>query len=111
MHISSDNIGCLSVETFQIGNKLDVSCFYITEKIKVSCFGMGRPIEVSCLELSENAVPQCYMIGQQIEVTLFKICSINKLPYLRVDPDYVWLTPDMLSGEFDIISNARWEIV
>ena len=38
------------------------------------------------------------------------VCSTNKDAYLRVVPDVVWLTPDMLSGEFDIYSNVVWRI-
>lgn len=30
--------------------------------------------------------------------------------YLRVSPNVVWLTPDMLSGEFNIRSNVAWKI-
>lgn len=38
------------------------------------------------------------------------VCSVNKDAYLNVVPDVVWLTPDMLSGEFDIYSNMAWRI-
>lgn len=33
-----------------------------------------------------------------------------EVDYLRVSPNVVWLTPDMLSGEFNIRSNVAWKI-
>ena len=38
------------------------------------------------------------------------VCSVNKDAYLRVSTDVVWLTPDMIGGEFDIYSNVVWKI-
>ena len=51
-------------------------------------------------------------IDSKISISCSLICTINKSAYLHVNPNYVWLTPDMLSsGEFDIISNVNWNIV
>lgn len=38
------------------------------------------------------------------------VCSVNDVSYLRVTPDIIWLTPDMISGEFNIYSNVVWKI-
>lgn len=38
------------------------------------------------------------------------VCSVSDMSYLRVTPDIIWLTPDMISGEFNIYSNAVWKI-
>ena len=49
-------------------------------------------------------------VGQGLSGSVTLVCSVNKDAYLRVVPDVVWLTPDMLSGEFDIYSNVVWKI-
>lgn len=49
-------------------------------------------------------------IGNGLRGCASLVCSINKDAYLRVVPDIVWLTPDMLTGEFDIYSNVIWNI-
>lgn len=49
-------------------------------------------------------------IGKEFCGSVTLVCSVNKEEYLSVVPDVVWLTPDMLSGEFDIYSNVVWKI-
>ena len=49
-------------------------------------------------------------IGQELRGSATLVCSVNKDAYLRVSPDVVWLTPDMIGGEFDIYSNVVWKI-
>lgn len=48
--------------------------------------------------------------GEGLKGYVALVCTSNMSLYLTVRPDVVWLTPDMLSGEFDIISNVNWEI-
>lgn len=49
-------------------------------------------------------------VGQTLTGNISLICTTSKDSFLHVDPDYVWLTPEMLSGEFDIYSNVSWRI-
>ena len=49
-------------------------------------------------------------VGSDITGYVSLVCSVNKDAYLRVSTDVVWLTPDMLSEEFDIYSNVVWKI-
>ena len=48
--------------------------------------------------------------GKGLRGSLTMVCSVNKDAYLRVSTDVLWLTPDMLGGEFDIHSNVVWKI-
>lgn len=91
MYRCSDNLkGCLDISVHRIGDKIKVSANNLNEDIKI----FVKPIR------------------NKVIVTCSLICTINKSAYLNVNPDYVWLTPDMLSsGEFDIISNINWNIV
>lgn len=91
MYGCSDNLkGCLSVSANRIDKRINVNANILNEELKV----IVKPIR------------------RRIIVTCSLICSVNKTSYLNVNPDYVWLTPDMLSsGEFDIISNVSWNIV
>lgn len=49
-------------------------------------------------------------VGQGLSGSVTLVCSVNKDAYLRVVPDVVWLTPEMIGGEFDIYSNVVWRI-
>lgn len=91
MYRCGDNIkGCLYVDANRIGGRVSVSASIVNESPNV----LVKPI------------------GKKVFVTCSLICTINKTPHLNVNPDYVWLTPEMLSsGEFDIISNVSWNIV
>lgn len=88
MDRGNNHIGCLEVSCFKIGAPLEVSAFRLGNPLGVSCFKIGAPLEVGC----------------------FVVCSVNRDPYLSVRPDVVWLTPDMISGEFGIYSNVDWRI-
>lgn len=91
MYGCSDNLkGCLSVSANRIDKKISVDANILNESLNV----VAKPI------------------GKKIIVTCSLICTINRTAYLNVNPNYIWLTPDMLSsGEFDIISNISWNIV
>lgn len=89
MYGCGDNIkGCLSVTANRIGERLNISASVLNEEIKMSVKPVGNRVIVVC-----------------------SLVCTNRTPCLNVNPDYVWLTPDMLSsGEFDIISNVSWNI-
>lgn len=78
-------------------------------------YGCGDKLK-GCLYVDANRIDGkvgvSASVGKKIIVTCSLICTISKSAYLNVNPDYVWLTPDMLSsGEFDIITNVSWNIV
>ena len=88
MHGCNHSIGCLSVSAFRVGDGIDASASRVGDGLELSAFRIGKGLNVSC-----NIV-----------------CSLNKDAYLRVEPDVIWLTPDMIGGEFDIYSNVVWRI-
>ena len=67
--------------------------------IECSATVLNPPLKVSVMDVT----PRLKVHGSLV-------CSVGGGTYLRVSPDYVWLTPDMLSGEFDIFSNVSWKI-
>lgn len=113
MYGCGNNIkGCLSVSALRIGGGLSVSASNPTEGMSVAANRIGGRIILSASVLNEGLKVSVKPIGSKVIVACSLICTINKTPYLNVNPDYVWLTPDMLSsGEFDIISNVNWNIV
>ena len=82
------NINCLSGSVTRVGNCLSGS---------VTRVG-------NCLSGSVTRVGNC------LSGNISLVCTTNRNSYLRVSPDVVWLTPDMLSGEFEIYSNVVWRI-
>lgn len=89
MYRHNDYISCLSV-----------SAYKINKSIEVEAFKSNSDIDIFAKKASNSPIVTCSLV-----------CSVSNDAYLDVNPDYVWLTPDMLSsGEFDIISNVNWII-
>lgn len=102
---------CLSVSVNRIGNWLNVNSSRLTDALVVSAFKISESIEAVANRIGDDLSASAGILSGQLRVTCSLVCTVEKKFYLDVVPDYVWLSPDMLSGEFDIISNARWEIV
>lgn len=82
----------------------------IDECISVSCREIKTPIHVECMDF-DSIDMDCRCLDEKINVSCSIVCSINTDSFLRVNPDYVWLTSDILSSsEFKIISNVNWFI-
>ena len=104
--------GCLSVSAYKIGGNLYVVANKNYSDVKVIANKIGDTFKVEAYPINKELNLSVRPIGKKVIVACSLICTINKSAYLNVDPDYVWLTPDMLSsGEFDIISNVNWNIV
>ena len=102
---------CLSVSAYRIGRGIEISSFNYCKEIDIIARRLGDTLNVSSSVVGSNVEVTAKPIGHNLVITCSLICSVNKTPYLNVNPDYVWLTPDMLSsGEFDIISNVKWII-
>lgn len=82
------HIGCLSGSVTRVGQELSGSVSRIGTEL---CGSITR-------------------VGQGLSGSVTLVCSVNKDAYLRVVPDVVWLTPEMIGGEFDIYSNVVWKI-
>lgn len=113
MHRCDYNLNsCLSVSVYRIGRGIEISSSNSCKEIDIIARRLGDILNVSSSVVGSNVEVTAKPIGHTLVVTCSLICTINKTPYLKVNPDYVWLTPDMLSsGEFDIISNLNWNIV
>lgn len=93
-------MGCLELSVNRIGQGLNVLASRIGKGLNVVANRIGEDIIVSVWNTKPSLVISCGIV-----------CSVEQSEYyLRVSPDYVWLTPDMLSGEFEIYSNVDWEI-
>lgn len=88
MHRDNEYIGCLSGVITKVGNDLTGAVSLISGELSASVT----------------------RVGKGLSGTISIICTTNRDSYLRVTPDTVWLTPDMISGEFDIYSNVIWQI-
>lgn len=88
MYRCKGHIGCLTGTVTRVGD--DLKGF----------------VARACGELSGSVS----RIGKGLEGSVTFVCTTNRDAYLRVTPDVIWLTPDMISGEFDIYSNVAWRI-
>lgn len=113
MHRCDYNLkGCLSVSVYRLGGGMNVSAFKPNAGLSVKSNRIDGKINVSASIVNDRLNVSAKPIGKRIIVTCSLVCSVSKDSYLNVNPDYVWLTPDMLaSGEFEIISNVNWNIV
>ena len=83
-----NNIGCVSIEVYPIGQPLKIECYRLGDITELSVYPIGQPLKIEC----------------------FRVCTINTDAYLRTSTDVVWLTPDMIAEQFDIFSNVEWLI-
>ena len=112
MYRCKDNIGCLSASAYRIGKSPNVESYRIKADIDISAKRTGIEPSIIAYIIDSKSNITCKPIGKKLDVTCSLVCTVNKATYLNVKPDYVWLTPDMLSyREFDIISNVNWNIV
>ena len=91
MHKYSNQLkeGCLSVKVTQVRDPITVGIEDIGEHIQCKATDAAEHLQVCCS----------------------LVCGVNTTgKYLNVAPMVVWLTPDMLSGEFNIYSNTEWVI-
>lgn len=111
MHGCNKHIGCLSVSVNRIGDGLSVETSNLTIGLSASAYKIRESIKATAYRIGEDFTASANRLGDKLRITCSLVCTVEKNFYLDVVPDYVWLSPDMLSGEFDIISNTRWEIV
>lgn len=81
-------MGCLSVNIRDDGCHLQVGCGLANPLLQVKNTLLNPPLQVNCS----------------------LVCSVNDNYFLYVEPDVVWITEGMLSGEFEILSNVSWKI-
>ena len=91
-------MSCLNVKATLLNLPVVVGISLLSG-IECSASVLNLPLNVSVIDVT----PRLKVHGSIV-------CSVGGGTYLRVSPDYVWLTPDMLSGEFDIYSNVVWKI-
>ena len=111
MYRRNDNIGCLSVSAYKIGGILNVESYKINADIEISAKRIGVKPNIIASVIDTTPIVTCNPIGKKLVVTCSLVCTVNKATYLDVKPNYVWLTPDILSSaEFNVISNTDWII-
>lgn len=103
--------GCLSISANKIGSDIDILVSKGNVDIDINANCIGGKLDIGIILIGEKSSIAVKPIGERMLITCGLVCSVNKDAYLDVNPNYVWLTPDMLaSGEFDIISNVDWII-
>lgn len=112
MYRCNDYISCLSVSAYKINESIEIESFKVNSDIDIFAKKVSNSPNVTSSTIDNKPVVSCKPLGKRIIVTCSLVCTVNNTAYLDVNPDYVWLTPDMLySGEFDIVSNVNWNIV
>ena len=88
MYRCSYNVGCLSASVHRVGKGLSASVHRVGKGLSASVHRVGKGLIVNCSI----------------------VCTVGRA-YLYVDPNVLWLTPEMLSdATFDITSNVSWNI-
>ena len=78
--------------------------------LNVSTCRVGEGLSLNSSRMGDGLNLSAKRIGKSLNVICSLVCSVSKDFYLDVSPNVVWLTPDMISGEFDIYSNVIWKI-
>lgn len=111
------SVGCLSVSGWRIGGGISVKAERVdipnNLKLEISANRIGEGLFVYAKRVDipkDRILATALRVGSGLKIYASVVCSVNKDAYLRVSPDVVWLTPDMIGGEFDIYSNVVWRI-
>lgn len=111
MYRCNDYISCLSVSAYKTNESIEVEAFKVSSDIDIFAKKTSSSPNVMVDIIDNRPIVSCKPLGKRIIVTCSLVCTVSNDAYLDVNPDYVWLTPDMLaSAEFDIISNVDWVI-
>lgn len=110
-------MGCLNVKIEYIKNPLnvttqrndliDVGVNYINNQLIVET-RLNDLLSIGAIHLNESIYVHINNISS-LNTYCYRVCTTHS-EYLTVTPNIVWLTPDMLNGEFDIHSNVSWRI-
>lgn len=88
MYGGDDSLGCLQGSIERVGKGLNGNISRLMEGLRG---GVER-------------------IGRGLSGNIGLVCYSDRDAYLRISTDTIWLTSDVISEEFDIISNVVWII-
>lgn len=71
---------------------------------------IGEGLTGEMLRLGEGLSGSLKRKGKRLTGYISMVCTSNRSAYLMVSKDTLWLTPDMIAEQFEIISNVTWEI-
>lgn len=119
---SNCSLGCAVLFAFAEGGQLgasidgagELSCRSDAQGVlDASLNGRGcvtASISVGALSASlEGRARLAASIGGQASLTASVVCEIGEIPYLEIDPTYIWIIPDDLVSN-DVYSNTTWGI-
>lgn len=94
----------INVTISQVCNTISLDSMHVHTECK-------NGLNVDTFVLSQTLHIASINVAQHIKVYCNIVCSaISSTGYLEVSTDTLWLTPDMIGGEFDIYSNVVWKI-
>lgn len=102
--------GCLSVKVTQIRDPVVADAQDVGKHLVAKCEGIKQDIKADVTDAAKHICCKTTDIAEHLQVCCSLICSSSKNYYLEVAPTVVWLTPEMLEGEFGIYSNVNWNI-
>lgn len=87
-------------------------CNQLRERcLSVKVTQIRDPVVARIEDVGEHIRCKATDAAEHLQVCCSLVCGVNTTDkYLNVAPTVVWLTPDMLSGEFNIYSNVEWVI-
>ena len=103
-------MSCFDVSACRVGNGIEVLTNRIGDGLESSACRVGKGLSSNSSRIGDGLILSASRIGGSLHVVCSVVCSVSKDFYLDVSPDVVWLTPDMIGGEFDIYSNVIWRI-
>jgi hypothetical protein len=114
-------MGCLNVNIRDECKHLQVGCSSLNSLLQVEARRICACLDVSCrlvksilradVQLQNSLLRVSYSgCNVPLQASALLICSVNDNYFLYVEPDVVWITEGMLSGEFEIVSNVSWKI-
>ena len=104
------NGGCLSARISRVGNALNANIGLTDEHLIATVSIIGGGLKANIGIVDECLVATIGRIGGNLKANVGIICTPNTNVYLFVEPEVIWLTPDMVSADFMVRSNTKWII-
>lgn len=98
---------CLTVNVIVVPTRLNANVSIISNDININTSYDALNVHIVKYD---RLIASIEPIRSKIQVSYSIRCSYIDDKYLYVTPNIVWLTPDTVSGEFDIFSNVVWKI-
>jgi len=105
-------VSCIEVHLQRVESSLELKregySFLTLEESPQGYVSIKRVLHDAYAELSR--VHSCVSLQRQLSgLILERVCDIQNIPYLEIEPEFIWVYPDF-EVDNDVYSNLTWNV-